>query len=157
MRFSRKLGISDTSRALVRFCTLGLPNMPLPPPPPPLIWGPPISGLLRSWLAVGGAALRARFEVTLIMSKLSGSIIGTFLPAAIGSKKSSPSSSSSSKPPAWEAGGGGIRRLMLNSCSLRASSLWRRAYSLSRMPASPPGPAPLGMAPSGKAPSGKLS
>lgn len=87
----RKLGISDMSAALVRFCILGRLIMG------PRLWrgpgGPIISGLFRSWLALG--AFLVLLLVTLIMSMLSGSTPG---PAGImvGSKKSSPSSSSSS-------------------------------------------------------------
>jgi hypothetical protein len=156
---SRKFGISPMIWLLIRFFAPGRLKGPrlwrMPGGPPPFI-----SGLLRSWLALG--AFLVRLDVTLIMSTWSGSTGG---PAIIfGSKKSSPSSSSSSHP-ACEAGGGGILgpgpgplRRMLNSCSLKAISFCRRASSLSRKAISgPPGMSYPPSAICATWPSGRLS
>jgi hypothetical protein len=63
---SRKLGISLMIELLMRFFIPGRlkgPRLWRMPPGPPFI---PMSGLLRSWLALG--AFLVRLEVTLIMS-----------------------------------------------------------------------------------------
>jgi len=71
------------SLALVRFL-FGRENGFLDRPPGPPGPNPAISGFLRIWLALG--TLRLRREVTLIMSKLSGSIMGMGAWELIGSK-----------------------------------------------------------------------